>query len=153
VVGDVILLARGFPGADRVSFTERYDPSLPPIVADREKLTQVILNLARNAVDAVNQRSRPEIAFETTVAAVTLRGAGGRSRPLVRIAVLDNGAGIPPEMLPRLFTPFATSKPGGTGLGLAISRRIVEAHGGRIEVRNRSGGGADASLYLPLEVP
>jgi two-component system nitrogen regulation sensor histidine kinase GlnL len=55
-------------------------------------------------------------------------------------------------MLPRLFTPFATSKPHGTGLGLAISKRIVEAHGGRIEVKNRSGGGAEANLYLPLEM-
>ena len=54
-------------------------------------------------------------------------------------------------MLARLFTPFATSKPHGTGLGLAISRRIVEAHGGRIEVRNRAGGGAEAALYLPLD--
>jgi two-component system nitrogen regulation sensor histidine kinase GlnL len=56
-------------------------------------------------------------------------------------------------MLNRLFTPFATSKPHGTGLGLAISRRIVEAHGGRMEVRNRNGRGVEASLYLPLDVP
>jgi two-component system nitrogen regulation sensor histidine kinase GlnL len=55
-------------------------------------------------------------------------------------------------MLPRLFTPFATSKARGTGLGLAISRRIVEAHGGRIEVRNRASGGVEAIVYLPLEV-
>jgi two-component system nitrogen regulation sensor histidine kinase GlnL len=55
-------------------------------------------------------------------------------------------------MLPRLFTPFATSKPAGTGLGLAISRRIIDAHGGRIEVRNRASGGCEASLYLPLDV-
>jgi two-component system nitrogen regulation sensor histidine kinase GlnL len=56
-------------------------------------------------------------------------------------------------MLARLFTPFATSKPAGTGLGLAISRRIVEAHGGRIEVKNRAVGGAEANVYLPLDVP
>jgi two-component system nitrogen regulation sensor histidine kinase GlnL len=55
-------------------------------------------------------------------------------------------------MLARLFTPFATSKAHGTGLGLAISRRIVEAHGGRIEVKNRTGGGAEAALFLPLEI-
>ena len=72
--------------------------------------------------------------------------------PLARISVQDNGPGIPEPMLQRLFTPFATSKSAGTGLGLAISRRIVEAHGGRIEVKNRSGGGAEASLFLPLDV-
>ena len=66
------------------------------------------------------------------------------------MAILDNGPGIPESMLGRLFTPFATSKAQGTGLGLAISRRIVEAHGGRIEVRNRPGGGVEAALFLPL---
>ena len=65
----------------------------------------------------------------------------------------DNGPGIPEPMLQRLFTPFATSKASGTGLGLAISRRIVEAHGGRMEVRNRAGGGAEANVFLPLDVP
>ena len=64
----------------------------------------------------------------------------------------DNGPGIPEPMLARLFTPFSTSKPHGTGLGLAISRRIVEAHGGRIDLRNRPGGGAEASIFIPLEI-
>jgi two-component system nitrogen regulation sensor histidine kinase GlnL len=152
VLGDVRLLARGVPGGDRIAFTERYDPSLPPVQGDREKLTQVLLNLVRNAVDALNGAGAPEIVLETSVASLRLRGAGGRTRPLARVSVLDNGPGIPEPMLPRLFTPFATSKPHGTGLGLAISRRIVEAHGGRIEVKNRPGGGAEASLFLPLEV-
>jgi two-component system nitrogen regulation sensor histidine kinase GlnL len=152
VVGDVLVLARGIPGADRVAFSERYDPSLPPVHGDDEKLTQVILNLVRNAIDALVDRPDPEITIETGVASLRLRTASGRTRPLARIAVQDNGPGIPEAMLPRLFTPFATSKPHGTGLGLAISKRIVEAHGGRIEVRNRAGGGAEATLYLPLEM-
>jgi two-component system nitrogen regulation sensor histidine kinase GlnL len=152
VLSDVRTLARGFPGADRVAFTDRYDPSLPPVHGDDEKLTQVILNLVRNALDAVAERREPVITLETSVAPVRLRTASGRTRPLARISVQDNGPGIPEAMLVRLFTPFATSKPHGTGLGLAISRRIVEAHGGRIEVRNRAGGGAEANVYLPLEV-
>lgn len=151
MLGDVLLLARGLPGGERCHFTERYDPSLPSIHGDREKLTQVFLNLTRNAVDAAAARSGGEVAFETSVAQLRLRAAGGRTRPLARVAVVDNGPGIPESMLPRLFTPFATSKAGGTGLGLAISRRIVEAHGGRIEVRNRTGGGAEAAVHLPLE--
>jgi two-component system nitrogen regulation sensor histidine kinase GlnL len=152
VLEDVLLLARGVPGASDISFLERYDPSLPPVHGDREKLTQVVLNLVRNAVDAVHGAPRREVTFETAVASVRLRAAGGRTRPLARVSILDSGPGIADAMIPRLFTPFATSKAHGTGLGLAISRRIVEAHGGRIEVKNRPGGGAEASLFLPLEV-
>jgi two-component system nitrogen regulation sensor histidine kinase GlnL len=153
VLGDALVLARGMPGADRIAFAERYDPSLPPVRGDDEKLMQVLLNLVRNAVEAVAERSEPLITLETGVAAVRLRSASGRTRPLARIAVLDNGPGIPEPMLHRLFTPFATSKPNGTGLGLAISRRIVQAHGGRIEVKNRPAGGAEASVFLPLDLP
>jgi two-component system nitrogen regulation sensor histidine kinase GlnL len=152
VLGDVVVLARGIPGADDVTFVERYDPSLPRVVGDAEKLKQVILNLVRNALDAVQGRPAPTIVFETAVASLRLRQASGRTRPLARVSVQDNGPGISNGMLQRLFTPFATSKPAGTGLGLAISRRIVEAHGGRIEVKNRSGGGAEANVYLPLDV-
>jgi two-component system nitrogen regulation sensor histidine kinase GlnL len=150
VLGDVRALARGFPGADRVTFQERFDPSLPPVHGDDEKLTQVVLNLVKNALEAVADRPRPTIALETSVATFRVRTATGRTRPLARISVQDNGPGIPEAMLARLFTPFSTSKPHGTGLGLAISRRIVEAHGGRIEVRNRAGGGAESNVYIPL---
>jgi two-component system nitrogen regulation sensor histidine kinase GlnL len=151
VLGDVILIARGLPGGLGVAFTERYDPSLPQVMADAEKLTQVMLNLARNAVDAVQTSDIREIGFETSVANVRLRSAG-RTRPLARVSVVDSGPGISEPMLPRLFTPFATSKAHGTGLGLAISRRIIEAHGGRIEVKNRADGGAEASVFLPLDL-
>jgi two-component system nitrogen regulation sensor histidine kinase GlnL len=151
VVGDVLVLARGVPGAERIQFVERFDPSLPDLHADDEKLTQVFLNLLRNAVEAVADRPSPRITVETGVAGQRLRQASGRTRPLARIAIQDNGPGVSEAMLPRLFTPFATSKSNGTGLGLAISRRIVEAHGGRMEVRNRAGGGAEAAVYLPLD--
>jgi len=151
VLRDVMLLAKGMPGGERIAFTHHFDPSLPSIQGDGEKLTQVVLNVVRNAVEAVRESRHPEVVFETGVASVRLRQASGRTRPLARVAVIDNGAGIPENMLPRLFTPFATSKSQGTGLGLAVSRRIVEAHGGRIEVRNRNGHGAEAVLYLPLE--
>jgi two-component system nitrogen regulation sensor histidine kinase GlnL len=123
------------------------------VVGDGEKLTQVVLNLVRNALEAVIAKPRATVTLETSVASLRLRAASGRTRPLARVSVIDNGPGIPEEMLSRLFTPFATSKPHGTGLGLAISRRIIEAHGGRIEVKNRAGGGAEADVFLPLEVP
>ena len=149
----VLVLASGVPGGDRVTFVRRYDPSLPSVRGDQEKLTQVLLNLVRNALDAVAAVDEPKVALETGVAPIRIRAASGRTRPLARISVQDNGRGIPEAMLQRLFTPFATSKPHGTGLGLAISRRIIEAHGGRIEVKNRSGGGVEATVYVPLDLP
>ncbi|MGA8891596.1 MAG: ATP-binding protein [Anaeromyxobacteraceae bacterium] len=149
VLRDVMLIAKGLPGGDRVLFTQHFDPSLPALLGDQEKLTQVALNVLRNAVEAVKETPGAEVVLETGVAPLRLRQAGGKTVPLARIAVRDNGPGIPESMLTRLFTPFATSKAQGTGLGLAISRRIVEAHGGRIEVRNH-GNGAEAALFLPL---
>jgi two-component system nitrogen regulation sensor histidine kinase GlnL len=150
VLRDVMLIAKGFPVGDRVLFSQRFDPSLPSILGDQEKLTQVVLNLLRNAVEATRETPGAEVWMETGVAPVRLRQAGGKTVTLARIAFLDNGPGIPESMLGRLFTPFATSKAQGTGLGLAVSRRIVEAHGGRVEVRNRSGGGAEAAVFVPL---
>lgn len=150
VLHDVLLLARGLPGSERVSYTQHFDPSLPPVLADAEKLTQVLLNLVRNAVEAAGGSADPQVILETAVAPLRLRSASGRTRSLARISVLDNGPGIPEAMVHRLFTPFATTKAHGTGLGLAVSRRIIEAHGGRIEVKNRAEGGAEASVFLPL---
>lgn len=151
ILEDVLLLARSMASGETVHFIRRFDPSLPAIQADQEKLTQVVLNLVRNAMEAVAHTRGAEVIFETCVASLRLRSAGGRTHPLARIAILDNGPGIPETMLHRLFTPFATSKAHGTGLGLAVSRRILDAHGGRIEVKNRVSGGVEASIFLPLE--
>jgi two-component system nitrogen regulation sensor histidine kinase GlnL len=152
VLRDVIVLARGIPGAARVVFTERYDPSLPPVLGDSEKLTQVVLNVVRNALDAVADVPDKHVILETGVASVRVRSEGGKTRPLARITVVDSGPGIPLSMLSRIFTPFATSKPQGTGLGLPICQRIVHAHGGRMEIKNRPGAGAEVILFLPLDV-
>ncbi|HSN13054.1 MAG TPA: ATP-binding protein, partial [Anaeromyxobacteraceae bacterium] len=89
--------------------------------------------------------------LETAVASLRVRTEGGRTRPLARLSIVDSGPGIPHSMLHRIWTPFATSKPQGTGLGLPISQRIVHAHGGRIEVRNRPGAGAEVLIFLPLD--
>ena len=113
----------------------------------------MILNLVRNALDAVAQRAiTRRSSLETGVASVP---AALRERPdppaRARLGPGQRPRHPRARCSPRLFTPFATSKPHGTGLGLAISRRIVEAHGGRIEVRNRAAGGAEANVYLPLD--
>lgn len=115
-------------------------PDLPPIHGDRVQLQQVLINLALNAFDAMNNHpGRRELTVRSCRAA-----DGG-----VEINVEDAGPGIPADKLETIFTPFFTSKPGGLGMGLPICRSIITAHGGRIWAENNSGGGATFHVTLP----
>jgi signal transduction histidine kinase len=107
-----------------------------PVNVDKSLICTVLVNLFLNALDAMPHGGRLEVAKE-------------RSAGETRIHVTDTGSGIPPEIVGRLFTPFASSKPTGTGLGLSISRRIVDEHGGRISGGNRPEGGACFTIALP----
>lgn len=107
------------------------------VVVDRVQLEQALLNLVLNAIDAVDAGGRVEIS------AVVLPGEG------LRIEVRDDGPGVDAEVIDRIFNPFFTTKDSGTGLGLAIAHRIIESHGGRIIVHNRSEGGACFTIELP----
>ncbi|AKU92918.1 two-component system sensor histidine kinase NtrB [Vulgatibacter incomptus] len=146
----VLELARpALPGGIRV--TRRYDPSLPDVPVDRDAVVQLVLNLVKNASEAMDGGAG-ELTVETgAVSGMHLRESGA-SRRLVRIAVLDEGPGVAEDL--EVFTPFASTKPRGTGLGLAIARRLADAHGGRLVLRNRRGRqGAEAELLLPLDPP
>ncbi|BDG04909.1 sensor histidine kinase [Anaeromyxobacter oryzae] len=112
-------------------------PGLPAVLADRDQVLQVLLNLVRNALDAMP-------------AGGTLRLAARRAGDAVAFEVADSGAGVPAEDLDRVFEPYFTTKEGGTGLGLAIARRIAEEHGGALEVASREGEGATFTLTLPV---
>jgi len=114
------------------------------VAGDEGLLRQALLNLARNAAEAV--------ANQPFGGRVTLRGTVERSsgRSVQRISIADNGPGIRPEELPKIFVPFYTTKANGTGLGLAIVQRIVVQHGGAVEARNQPEGGAEFILWLPL---
>jgi len=108
------------------------------VAADPEQLRQVLVNLGLNAVDAMPTGGLLRVSVRTRSGAV-------------EIAVTDTGHGIPPAVMPRLFTPFTSSKETGLGLGLVISRRIVEDHGGTLTASNRSSGGAEFIVRLPVE--
>jgi PAS domain S-box-containing protein len=111
---------------------------------DEGLIRQALLNLARNAAEAC--------AIATGGGRVVVRGeiGHGDEAALQRISVCDNGPGIPPNVLPKLFRPFFTTKAKGTGLGLAVVQKIIVQHGGQVEVRNRPEGGAEFIVTLPL---
>jgi nitrogen fixation/metabolism regulation signal transduction histidine kinase len=110
----------------------RLAPDCPPVMADAAQLRQVILNLIGNAIEATERVPAPRVELLTGV----VRLADGESA--VRLLVRDNGPGFTPSMLARAFEPYVTSKPRGTGLGLAIVRKIVDEHGARIDLGNRT---------------
>jgi signal transduction histidine kinase len=111
----------------------------PTVVADPEKLRQVFSNVLDNAIDALQ-----DVAEERRI---DLFIENGGKRATVKLR--DNGGGIAPEKIGRIFNPFFTTKEKGTGLGMAISRKIVEAHQGTIDVASEPGRGAEFSVSLP----
>jgi hypothetical protein len=120
--------------------------ALPPVRADAEQLLQVFLNLALNAVQAMPEGGR--LFVSSSIRRATRRGAAAA---FLEVRFRDTGVGIPPGDLRNLFIPFFTTKEKGTGLGLPISQRIIENHGGTIEVRSQMGSGATFTVLLPVE--
>ena len=107
-------------------------------MVDRVQIQQVIANLVRNALEAMSSQPRRELTVATTA----------RDPGYLEFVIADSGPGMPDEMLPNLFEPFLTTKPGGMGLGLSICKSIVEAHGGRIGYAPSLDGGATFTFTL-----
>lgn len=139
--------------ARHVRFVEHYDPSLPPVFGNRDHLVQVMLNLIKNAAEAV-PADGGEIVLSTAYqrgVSVAVPGTEGRMNLPIAVSVRDNGEGIPEDLRAHLFDPFVTTKQHGTGLGLALVAKIVGDHGGVIEFDSRPQR-TDVRLSLPIHV-
>lgn len=151
-LGDVVAATlRLLPEDSRTRVTVTLAPHLPPVRGDAEALRQVLLNLLRNAFDAIGEASKSEKGGSGRVfVTLGVRRHGLGSGDAVTLTVRDNGPGFAPGALGNLFVPFHTTKAAGTGLGLPISQRIVENHRGLIEVSAPEGGGAQFTVVLPI---
>ena len=130
-----------------------FDPSIPQTLGDRDTLMQAVLNVIKNAAEAINSAGGSgEIKLRTTFRSGVTRkmpsGQRGASLP-IEIRITDDGPGIPPAIRDQIFQPFVTNKPSGQGLGLALVTKVAAAHGGLVEVNSRPGKTV-FSILLPV---
>jgi PAS domain S-box-containing protein len=142
LIQDVARLAESDARTREVTVALDLDPTLPPVRGDRVHLQQAVLNLMLNGMEAMVKLPPAERAL-----VVRTRPAGPQT---AEVEVEDQGAGIPEQILPRIFEPFYTTKAGGMGMGLSIVRSIVEAHGGRVRAGNNPERGATVRFTVPL---
>jgi two-component system nitrogen regulation sensor histidine kinase GlnL len=132
------LAASGF--ARKVRIVEEYDPSLPPVYANRDQLVQVFLNLVKNAAESMGDAADAEIRLTTAFrpgVRLSIPGSSARVGLPLEFCVYDNGPGVPEDLMPHLFDPFVTTKSTGSGLGLALVAKLVGDHGGIVECESQ----------------
>jgi nitrogen fixation/metabolism regulation signal transduction histidine kinase len=125
--------------------------SLPEVMGDETQLRQVIHNLLQNAQDAVSDREDQGHAprIDVVTEPIHYQDSDGGKRTAVRLTIKDNGPGFSSKIISRAFEPYVTSKSRGTGLGLALVKKIIDEHGGRVEIQNRSDeSGAKVTILL-----
>ena len=149
IIGDILLLQKRVAQEKGITFHQHFDPSIPLFLADEALMTQLFLNLIKNAVEAVGENGTIKVASRV-LADYSFTQKGERRSRLVAVDVVDDGSGIPKDQLEYLFTPFFTTKAKGTGLGLAICQKIAAEHRGLIRVESDSGKGTTFTVILPL---
>ncbi len=148
VVDAVILLLQ--EGAGPAAFVKIYDPSLPCVSGDEGQLTQVFLNLMKNAQEAIEKGGSIRIMTRMMTDFHIIEEGAGAGGKMVAVEIKDNGCGIKPDDIEKIFTPFFTTKAGGSGLGMAISLKIIKEHGGLLKIDSTPGIGTTVSVFLPV---
>jgi signal transduction histidine kinase len=146
IVTGVLEFSRAELSQAGIALDLQVTPGLPDVAADEAQLRQALLNLVRNAREAMRASGRLRVRVD---AAAVDGSAREGAAPTVRVTVQDSGAGIPPEHLGKIFDPFFSTKERGTGLGLALVQQIVVEHGGRVDVASGPGEGTTFSLTFP----
>lgn len=149
ILAHIVFLQQQATEGKNIVFQRHLDPSIPAILADEGRVTQLFLNLVKNAVEAVGDFGVIEISSRI-VSEYSMTQKGERRSRMVAIEVSDNGPGMPRDVLENLFTPFYTTKERGTGLGLAICQKIVAEHRGMIRVESQEAKGTTFTIMLPL---
>lgn len=150
ILDEVLDLLRCDPIAEGIAVERLFDPSIPEIAGDRDRLSQVFLNLARNAFEAMSE-SGGRLTIRTRMILDHRLMTGQRiPGPTLAVELRDTGPGIDPEVMQQVATPFFTTRRSGTGLGIPIAEHWLSAHGGRLRVRSRLGEGTQVVALLPL---
>src|SRR5262245_964163 len=147
----VALMSEGLAAERGVSIVRRYDPSMPPILADEDRILQVFHNLVRNAIEAMPRGGRLTLVTRLSMSPLFAKMDLGRGlKSMAEVQVADEGEGIAEDTRAKLFTPFFTTKDTGLGLGLALCHRIVEEHRGAMQVASEPLKGTVVSCFLPI---
>jgi signal transduction histidine kinase len=150
VIRDAIAMADSQSLKANIAVGVEVPEALRPIQGDPHQLRQIFTNLMTNAFEAMNGSGTIDIVATAIEGEDEASSTDHATGPMILITISDNGPGIPPEVMDRIFSPFFTTKPQGSGLGLAIVRKIVDAHDGRIDVGPRPGGGTVFRVTLPV---
>jgi signal transduction histidine kinase len=151
VIRDAISMAESHVPRRAIDVVTSLPDELPSIQGDPHQLRQIFTNLLTNAFEAMDGRGQVTIAATLLAAEEEVAvDSGVKAVPMIQVEVADNGPGVTPDVMDKMFSPFFTTKPQGSGLGLAIVRKIVDAHDGRIDVSARAEGGVRFRVTLPV---
>jgi two-component system sensor kinase FixL len=143
VIDEIVSLTESSVGQEGLQITTHIDPMASEAEIDKVQVHQVMFNLMRNAIEAMQGQSRPELAIVT-------RPTGGG---MLEISIADRGPGLPDEVRGQLFQPFVTTKPTGMGIGLSVCHAIIQTHGGRLWAEDNPGGGTVFRFTLHNAAP